>query len=223
MPSTTPRSVVKRFTLVPKPPREWPSACLGGSSSCAGLGPPRLGTTSGFFFRPAGGAAGAKDGGIDEPQFVAQAALTLKVFQQMGEDPSPSAVFPPRSEAAVASFPGAVTLGDVAPGGAGVETPEDAIEDAVLILPATATTVFVRRVREERGDALPLLLREFRATRHRWPLRRTSTLRTGRSGLMEAGTICQTVPSRGASRRSCARCSSRPTRQWRRAPRPART
>lgn len=97
---------------------------------------------------------------------MAQAALTLKPFQQVGEDPSPGAVFPPASEAAVDGFPGAIALGDVTPRGAGVEAPQDAVEEALMILPGPATTALVRRVREERGDALPLPLREFMAPRH---------------------------------------------------------
>src|SRR5207302_10765185 len=118
IPSTTPRSVTRRFTLVPKPPREYPSACLEGSLSCAGLGPPRLGTTSGFFFRPARGTAGADDGGIDKPQRVAQATLVFLLFQQLREDPSPGAVASPTPETGRHALPGTGAFGDVPPGGA---------------------------------------------------------------------------------------------------------
>lgn len=127
--------------------------------SCAGRGPPRVGTASGFFFRPACGAAGADDSGIDEPQGVAETPLTFEVFQQVRENPSPGAVFTPASEAAVDGFPRAIALGNVTPRGAGVEAPQDAIEEALMILPGPATTVLVRRVREERGDAFPMPLR----------------------------------------------------------------
>jgi len=115
---------------------------------------------------------------------MAQTAPTLEVLQQVSEDPSPSAVVAPASEAAVDGFPGPIALGDVAPGGASVEAPEDPIEDALMILPGSATTVLVGRVREEWGDTLPLPLREFMATRHGWSPGRTSTLRKGRSWLI---------------------------------------
>src|SRR5437867_963335 len=98
MPSTTPRSVTNRCTLVPKPPREYPSACSGGSLSCAGGGASSIGTRSGFFFRPTCGSAGADDGGIDVPQRAAQAAAALQVFQQVRENLAPSTIAAPAAE-----------------------------------------------------------------------------------------------------------------------------
>jgi hypothetical protein len=100
---------------------------------------------------------------------VAETPLTFEVFQQVRENPSPGAVFTPASEAAVDGFPRAIALGNVTPRGAGVEAPQNAIEEAMRILPGPATTVLVRRVREKRGDAFPMPLREFMATWHGWP------------------------------------------------------
>src|SRR5262245_8337615 len=126
MPNTTPRSVIRRFPLVPKPPREYPSACLGGSLSCAGLGPPRLGTTSGFLFRSARGTAGGNDGGIDQPQRVAQATMVFALFPQPRENLSPGPVPSPTPETGRDAVPGTGAFREVAPWGAGVKPPEDA-------------------------------------------------------------------------------------------------
>src|SRR5205085_8244637 len=124
MPTTTPRSVTSRCTLVLKPPREYPSAWSGGSSSCAGAGPSQIGTRVGSFLRPARRPAGADDRGIDEPQFAAQLAVPLQVFQQVREGPGPRAIAGPAPEATVNRLPRAVPLRDVAPGSPRVEAPE---------------------------------------------------------------------------------------------------
>src|SRR5215831_12588206 len=168
MPSPMPRSVIRRFTLVPKPPREYPSACLGGSLSCAGLGPPRVGTTSGFFFRPARGPAGANDGGINEPQRVTQATLAFPLFQQPREDSSPGAVAAPPPEPGIHALPGSVAFRDVAPGGARVEAPENAVDNAAVILRGTTAAAVMPRLWQERLETFPLLVRQFIAVSHGW-------------------------------------------------------
>jgi hypothetical protein len=90
---------------------------------------------------------------------VAEAILVFEVFEQVCEDVGPGAVLTPAPEAAVDSLPRALTLGDVPPGGAGVHTPQDAIEDTMVILPGSSAAVVVCRVGKERCDALPPLLR----------------------------------------------------------------
>ena len=153
---------------MPKPPREYPSACLGGSLSCAGLGPPKLGITSGFFFRPARGPAGANDGGIDEPQRVAQATLVFPLFQQLPKDLSPRAVTSPAPEPAIHASPGTVAFRDVAPGGAGMESPEDAVDNAAVILRGPTATTVMPRLWQERFETFPLSVRQFITVSHGW-------------------------------------------------------
>src|SRR5262249_13495644 len=143
--------------------------CSGGSSSCAGVGPRRTGTGSGSFLRSTGSPAGADDGGIDEPQFAAQSAVPLQVDQQMREDPGPRAVTGPAPEATVDRLPGAVALRDVAPGRPRVEAPQDAVEDAPMVLPRSTAPILMGRVREEPLDALPLHLRKFITSSHGRP------------------------------------------------------
>jgi hypothetical protein len=138
------------------------------------LGPPKLGTTSGFFFRPACGPAGANDGGIDEPQRVAQATLVFPLFQQLRKDLSPRAVTSPAPEPALHASPRTVAFRDVAPGGAGVESPEDAVDHAAVILRGPTAAAVMPRLRQERLEMFPVLVRQFIAVSHgRSPWRTT--------------------------------------------------
>src|SRR6201987_1006269 len=86
---------------------------------------------SGMVFGPRCGPAGPDHGRIDEPKVVTQAAPLLQGVEQGGKDLRPGAVAAPSSEAAVDGFPRAIDFRDVSPGGAGVEAPEDTIEDTV--------------------------------------------------------------------------------------------
>jgi hypothetical protein len=62
-------------------------------------------------------------------------------------------------EAVVDRLPLAVAVGQVAPGGAGVEPPEDAVEDEAVVLPLAAAAA---RPRGEKGsEQLPLRVGEF--------------------------------------------------------------
>jgi hypothetical protein len=126
---------------------------------------------------------------------MTETARTLPVVQQVGPNPGPGAVLPPASEAAVDGLPGAIPLGEVAPQGARMETPQNPIEDALVVLPRATPTVPVGQVREERGEAFPLPLRKFMAIGHEQSPGRTATNRTGRSPLMYPQAICQTEPS----------------------------
>jgi len=62
-------------------------------------------------------------------------------------------------EAVVDGLPLAVAFGQVAPGGAGVEPPEDAIEDGTVVLPLAAPLAGARR--KEGSQQLPLLVGKF--------------------------------------------------------------
>src|SRR5439155_23063185 len=129
---TMPRPSQTKWTFVPKPPCERPSAWSCGSCTCIDSGPPRHGEASGFFFRPGGGPAGADHGSIDQPQVAVDEPALVEAQQQGVEDPGPGAVLPPAVEAVVGGLPGAEASGEVTPGGAGVQVPEDAVDHAAV-------------------------------------------------------------------------------------------
>src|SRR5262249_38967377 len=95
-----------RWTLVPKPPCERPSAWSGGSAVCDDSGPASRTGLAGFFFRPPSGAAGADDGGIDAPQVAVDEPPLVQAEQQGVEDLGPGAVLAPAVEAVVDGLPG---------------------------------------------------------------------------------------------------------------------
>src|SRR5206468_2847403 len=133
-----------RWTLVPKPPGERPNARSAGSSSCAAFGPPRRRGEAACFFRPGRRAAGSNDGAVHAPPVQADVAVAVETVQEFGEDRGPGAVLAPLGKAVVDRLPGAVAFGDVPPGGAGVQDPEDAVDGAVMgqpgVPPTAATT-----------------------------------------------------------------------------------
>src|SRR5216683_2632786 len=88
--------------------------------------------------------------GIDKPEVVAQAPALRQVIQQVGKDIGPSAIAAPATEAAIDGLPRAEVVRDVAPGSAGVKTPKDAIENAVVILKRASAMSAVNSMREER-------------------------------------------------------------------------
>jgi hypothetical protein len=124
---------------------------------------------SGFFFRPPGGASAADDGGVDEPELAAQAAVALEVIEQPGEELGPHPILAPAIEAVVDGLPGAVAFRDIAPGGAGVEDPEDAVEAIAMGLPGMPLAAVVCGMGQEVLDPFPLTVIEFVATTHGWP------------------------------------------------------
>src|SRR5262249_51371706 len=127
----------------------------------------QLGNLVRMFLRPRGRTAGANDRGIDQPEVVAQAAALFQVFQQMREDLGPGTITAPTAEAAVDGLPRAIPIGDVPPGSAGMEAPQNAVNDAVVILPRTAAPTVVSPMRKESRDALPLMPRKFVAMAHK--------------------------------------------------------
>src|SRR4051812_43481099 len=181
MPNGMPWLSHSRWTFVPKPPWERPNAWFAGSSSCAAGGPPSRRGESAFFFCPGRCAAGPDDGGVHTPQVATQVAVPVEVVQEFGKDGGPGAVLAPLVEAVVDGLPGAVAFGDVAPGSAGVQDPQDAVEGAVVRQPGVALTAVVRAVGQQRGEALPLARGKFVTPSHGWPP--LGNLPAGQTGL----------------------------------------
>src|SRR5207302_10554528 len=96
-----------------------------------------------------------------------QAGL-VEAYQQRDEDLGPGAVLAPAVEAVVDGLPGAVPLRKVAPRGAGVEMPKDAVDDEAVKAPGMPRAVARVTVGEKGGDAFPLGIGEFVAM-HREP------------------------------------------------------
>src|SRR5262245_40614383 len=127
------------------------------------------------FFRPGGSGAGAVDGGIDAPQVALDEATLIQEQPQGVEDLGPGAVLAPAVEAVVDGLPGAVAFGRVRPGGAGVQVPEDAVDQRAVVLPRVPCLAVVVALREERLDPLPLRVGKIKAV-HGGLLRETAHL-----------------------------------------------
>jgi hypothetical protein len=100
---------------------------------------------------------------------MAQAALAFALFQQVGEDLRPSAVAPPPAKAGIEALPGAIAFRDVPPRSPGVQPPEDAVDDAPVILQRPATAAVMSRGWQEWRKMFPLLLGKFIAVSPGWP------------------------------------------------------
>src|SRR4051794_23374255 len=157
-----------RWTFVPKPPRERPGAWSGGSWSCASLRPPSTRGPLAFFFRPGRRPAGPDDGAIDTPEVVIDEALVVQLVQQRGDNVNPGAVLAPGVEAVPDGLPRPVTLGEVTPGGAGMQDPQDAVDDGAVVPGGPPGLTVVGWVGKQRRDPLPLPVRQFVAA-HGWP------------------------------------------------------
>jgi hypothetical protein len=68
-----------------------------------------------------------------------------------GQEPIPRPVASPADEAVVVGLPRAVALGQVAPGCAGPELPQDAVHDRAMVLPLLASPAVLG---QKRRDAL---------------------------------------------------------------------
>src|SRR5829696_5830061 len=123
MATMRPRLSQTRWTFVPNPPRERPSAWSGGSCICVAFGPPSSRGPLAFFFRPGRRPAGPDDGAIDTPELVVDLASVVQFIQQRGDDPAPGAVGPPPIETPEGRLPGAVAFREITPRGAGMEEP----------------------------------------------------------------------------------------------------
>src|SRR5262249_41269218 len=83
-------------------------------------------------------AGGTGDGAVDAPQVVIEKPLVVALVQQGRVEARPGAVAPPALEAAVDGVPWAVAFGQIAPGGAGAQDPQDAVEYGVVGHPGPA-------------------------------------------------------------------------------------
>lgn len=177
MATTMPWLSQTRWTLVEKPPRERSSAWSGGSCICTSARPPSRRGPLAFFFRTGGRPAGPDDRAVDAPQVGVDPAVVVQFIQQRGDDAGPGAVAAPAVEAVVGRLPGAVALGEIAPGGAGMEDPEDAVEDRAMVTERMPQLAMIGAVRQEGLDPSPLLVGEFLATHGGPPFGSTLFLR----------------------------------------------
>jgi hypothetical protein len=87
-----------------------------------------------FFPGPGGGLVGTHDGAVDAEQIPVDTSVGLGAGLEVSEDAVPQAVLAPGVEARVDGFPGSEKLRQVAPGGAGVQNPEDAVDHQSVVL-----------------------------------------------------------------------------------------
>src|SRR3954471_16619699 len=159
-----------RWTLVPNPPRDRPSAWSGGSCICVALRPPSRREPL-LLSPPSGGRpTGTDDGAVDTPEVVVDLPLVVRLVQQRGDDPDPGAVLPPSVEGLEDRLPGAVAFREVTPRGAGMKDPEDSVDDGTGIGERMPCRAVMSPVRQEGRDPSPLWLGEFIAAhgRTRW-------------------------------------------------------
>src|SRR5262249_33478637 len=112
---------------------------------------------------------GATVGGIEAPQVTLDAAGAVEIEQQRVEDFGPRAVLAPAVEAVVDGLPGAVAPWGVGPGGAGVQVPEDAVDQRAMVLERATGFAMVVAVGEEALDPTPLGVREVKTVVHGSP------------------------------------------------------
>src|SRR5262249_22121489 len=80
------------------------------------------------------GLVGTHDGAVDAEQVPVDLASRLGAGLEVVEDAVPGAALAPAVEAGVDGLPRAEELGQVAPGGAGVQDPEDAVDHEAVVL-----------------------------------------------------------------------------------------
>ena len=97
---------------------------------------------------------GADDGAVDEVERPVEPPFRIGLALQRGQDAIPDAGLLPAVEARRDGLPRAVAFGQGAPGTAGAQDPEDAVQDGTVVLGGTAGTGLLRR--EQRAQALPL-------------------------------------------------------------------
>jgi hypothetical protein len=83
---------------------------------------------------------------------VVDLSLVVEFVQQRGGDADPGAVLTPTIEGGEGRLPRAEAFGKVTPRGAGMEDPEDAIDDRTGIVEGVARLVVMGTVRQEGGD-----------------------------------------------------------------------
>src|SRR3954452_4699275 len=102
------------------------------------------------FFRPRRRSAGPNDGAIDTPEVVVNLPSVVQFSQQRGDDAGPGAVLAPTVEAREDRLPGAIAFREIAPRGAGMEDPEDAIDDWTGIIERVARPTAMSPVWQQR-------------------------------------------------------------------------
>jgi hypothetical protein len=100
---------------------------------------------------------GPNHNAIDTPQIPVQDAVSIEPALQGLEDAVERTVFSIASEPAIHDLPGAIGLGQVAPGGTAAQPPRHAVEDGPVLLPLAA---FASILREQGCNSLPLGTRE---------------------------------------------------------------
>jgi hypothetical protein len=98
------------------------------------------------------------DGAVDEMDAPVQPSGGILFLLDGRQQPVPDPGQPPAAEPAVDGAPGAVPLRQVAPGGAGAELPEDAVEEEAVVLGRLAGLRLLGR--QQRGQPSPLRLGE---------------------------------------------------------------
>src|SRR5262249_29090839 len=108
------------------------------------------------------------DGAIATPQVVIDETLVVQFVQQRGDKANPGAVSAPGVEAVPNGLPRPVTFGEVTPGGAGRQDPQDTVDDGAVVPGRPPRLAVVGWVGKQRRDPLPLPIRQFVAA-HGWP------------------------------------------------------
>src|SRR4051794_33316265 len=197
-----------RWTFVPKPPRDRPSAWSGGSWSCASLRPPNHREQLAFFFRPGGDAAGTDDRTIDTPEVVVDETLVIQFVQQRGDHPIPDTVSTPGVEVVEHGLPGPVPFGKITPRRTGVQDPEDPVDDgARFVVARSARFAPSGRIGEKRSDASPLGIGEFIAMHVSTSINKPHNLPRGPNHIIQMGSLrnrCIPVYMRPIFRQSLA-------------------
>jgi hypothetical protein len=91
------------------------------------------------------------------------------MVEQSGDEVGPGPVLAPAIEAIVDGLPGPVAFRDIAPGGAGVQDPEDAIDEGVVIAPGMPAAAVMGGMGQEAFDPSPKTGIEFIAASHGRP------------------------------------------------------
>ncbi len=99
------------------------------------------------------------EGAVHKALREVELAAFPQVLGQRAKDPLQDALLAPALEAAVAGLVGRVALGQVAPGGAGAQDPQDAVEHIPGVPPGPSFAVRpARRIGDQGLQDLPLLV-----------------------------------------------------------------
>src|SRR5262249_53732435 len=123
-------------------------------------------------------AACPDNGTIDAPQVVVDFILVIEFVEQRSNEADPDTGFTPAVEELKDRLPGALAFREITPGGAGMQDPQDAVEQRSRIVEGTARLMVVRAMWQQRGNPGPLSVRELIAAhgRTRWGPRLTRSL-----------------------------------------------